>query len=580
LVLLGASVAVGVFGYLTAETLKQYGTLERDEIVLRVIVSNVSVLSQFKSIPLHWPSVALGTMSAGSLLGDPVSMLNLECLLRSSVPHVFVSALVALATPILLFGILCAVFGVVEYRNRRHWRKHVAERRRDSQASENHFAGDVFTAAIDMYAARRLTDKLRAERRRKRRRPRASGILSTESVVTPWHMFQSSLVTMAYFLYPSLLKNCFGLLDCAYHEQAGPKESCFRTQVPDRSCTRDGDCDASLLCLDNGLCGTDLNSRKLYFRADPSVECFDGRHGVWLAALFAPALIAFCLGIPIVFSYHIRKYRKLIVAGGGPKRATWGFVTSGFKQNLYFWELVIFSRKFSMIFIVVFASRFGPRLACVLGILTLTTFLMAHVKFLPYEDDVIDGLESFSLITNVFTIAIALLFDRESAGSDSHVFWLVVLFAVNISFFAHAARVYWSHVKVKVTEKVTTLTKAVAKRITRRLTESAEGQGQKKGTGKGTGQVKEEGEGEVAVVEGEEQLAVDVAGGGGGTGIVDEQKRDVSSSDGAPLRNKYVVMMTPKGTRGAGVFDASRAPPLRPVSSILAMEALNGTELT
>ena len=84
LAILGTTVAsiigVALYLFLIVQTLKGYGQLPREGIVMRVISSNLLIISLFKDLEIQWPSALRNIMGTGSLAGDPVSLLNLECL--------------------------------------------------------------------------------------------------------------------------------------------------------------------------------------------------------------------------------------------------------------------------------------------------------------------------------------------------------------------------------------------------------------------------------------------------------------------------------------------------------------------
>ena len=268
------------------------------------------------------------------------------------------------------------------------------------------------------------------------------------------------------------------MLDCVPLSQAGPKESCYSFDSPETACTVDADCSASdSVCLGNGLCGLDLNPRKLYFRSDPSIECYDSQHKAWLGGIFAPSILLYCLGIPVVFFLCMRKQQKFIAAGG-PSRAVWGFISAGFESTHYYWELIIIMRKQCIIFIVVFMTRFGTKLACVLCIMVLTGFLLAHMAAMPFEDDMLDVLEKLSLVCSILTICIAMLFDESGIDSAYNTFWIIMLICTNLSFYGLAGYMYWQDLKQKL--------KAKAKVISDKLRH-------KEGTDKNAERVKEGG---------------------------------------------------------------------------------------
>lgn len=241
------------------------------------------------------------------------------------------------------------------------------------------------------------------------------------------------------------------MLDCVPLKQIGAKDSCYKMDTPDKACASTSDCSDASICLDNGLCGTDLNRRKLYFRIDPSVECYDSTHWAWLGGLFLPSMLLYSIGIPLVFYVFMRRQSKFVTAGG-PAQAVWGFIAAGFEPKYYFWELIIILRKQTLIFIIVFMSRFGATLTSMLCILSLMTALMVHVSIMPYEDENIDVLEKISMVSNIFVICIGMLFEENTKPSAYNIFWTIMLMLSFLIFYVLAGYMYIKDLKKEATE--------------------------------------------------------------------------------------------------------------------------------
>ena len=208
LVVLGTIGLLAVYSYLIISTMKHYGALEHDGIITRVIVTNVLIISQYKSIPLVWPQGALSTMDAGGAAGDPVSLINMGCLDLNS-PYLYMKTLVTLVAPFAYVVILSVIFSLIAWKGKRHWKKHQAEvkkHREEASGGETvknadgsvheTYTGDVFTATMDLYAAQRFRDKMKKNAGKKQH----AGILDMSNVITPLHMFKGSIVIMAYML--------------------------------------------------------------------------------------------------------------------------------------------------------------------------------------------------------------------------------------------------------------------------------------------------------------------------------------------------------------------------------------------
>jgi hypothetical protein len=212
-------------------------------------------------------------------------------------------------------------------------------------------------------------------------------------------------------LYPSLLKNTFGMIECVKMKAVGNEKEC----------------------------SSEIVNNDFYYFKDQSIRCFDDRHHFWLAALFVPALIFYVLLIPILFTLQIRRHKTFIFAGPTLQRVIWGFVTSGYEIDEYFWEMVVLARKASLVFIMVFIRPAGPMMTALCCIVTLLFALVAHSQWMPFEDYHIDLLEKASLVTNMMMILLGLMFNFTSDDDQALVVTILIV-ATNVAFFGIALR--------------------------------------------------------------------------------------------------------------------------------------------
>ena len=211
-------------------------------------------------------------------------------------------------------------------------------------------------------------------------------------------------------LYPSLLKNTFAMIECVKMKAVGNEKEC----------------------------PAEILNENMYYFKDQSIRCFDSRHNIWLAALFAPALIFYVLLIPVIFTLQIKKHKTFIFAGPTTQRVIWGFVTSGYEINTYFWEMVVLARKAFIVFVMVFVRPAGPMMTALCCIGTLLFALVAHSQLMPFEDYHIDLLEKASLVANILMILFGLMFNYTDDSQTLAVTIFIV--AVNVVFYITALR--------------------------------------------------------------------------------------------------------------------------------------------
>ena len=67
-----------------------------------------------------------------------------------------------------------------------------------------------------------------------------------------------------------------------------------------------------------------------------------------------------------------KKLRKQFWRSGPTlQRVIWGFVTSGYESDEYFWEMVVLARKAVIVFVMVFVRPAGPMMTALCCIVTL-----------------------------------------------------------------------------------------------------------------------------------------------------------------------------------------------------------------
>lgn len=164
LVVTGTIFGFVIYAFLIMSTLTDYGDLSREGIVARVISSNILILSLIKDLEIQFPDVLRSFMGAGSVAGDPVSLLNLECLFQESnentnvIPYIILKALITLVVPILFAIILGIIFGCQSLRA-----KNVSEKKKSKRKiadnRDGNFNGDMFTGTLAVAMAKRFATK-------------------------------------------------------------------------------------------------------------------------------------------------------------------------------------------------------------------------------------------------------------------------------------------------------------------------------------------------------------------------------------------------------------------------------------
>ena len=291
--------ALALYAFLIISTLSGYGNLPREGIIMRVISSNILIVSLFKDLEVQWPSSVKLLMGAGSVAGDPVSLLNIECLAQAEgIPYIIMKAIIALSMPIIFFILLGIIFGTQYLLSKRHFQESTIKNDKNGERRT-----DIFATSLTAAMANRFNKKLTKNKKNGDDEDNEvyagedhGGLMSMKNVVDPTTMFKGSLVVMIYMLYPSLVKNTFGGIECVQHKQMGNTDQC-----PDL-----------------------LRTEKQYFFRDQSVQCYNDEHYLYLYAIFLPALLFYVIMVPVFFFFQLKKHKRFIFAGPTLHRVTWG----------------------------------------------------------------------------------------------------------------------------------------------------------------------------------------------------------------------------------------------------------------
>ena len=110
-----------------------------------------------------------------------------------------------------------------------------------------------------------------------------------------------------------------------------------------------------------------------------------------------------------------------------------GFIYKGYNEKYYFWEIVLFARKFLLIFIGVFTEFFPKETRDINLVLILMVFFLAQVKCKPFEKNFLNKLEKLSLLIATITCYIGILLYSETM-QEASIFFLILVFLINAAY--------------------------------------------------------------------------------------------------------------------------------------------------
>eukprot|EP00439_Symbiodinium_sp_Y106_P081688 s130_g20.t2 len=145
---------------------------------------------------------------------------------------------------------------------------------------------------------------------------------------------------------------------------------------------------------------------RLFRSYEPWLEC-DESHLLTRALIGTTALLIGTLTGPGLWMWLIRQARGWSVQ----EREEWlGYLTSGYKEHVLYWEAGVLSRKCGLVMATsLFPMSYSPLLFLTAELIIITTSLVCHAYTQPYEDDFLNMLELSTLVASTLAIQCTLL---------------------------------------------------------------------------------------------------------------------------------------------------------------------------
>ena len=81
-----------------------------------------------------------------------------------------------------------------------------------------------------------------------------------------------------------------------------------------------------------------------------------------------------------------------------------GFLTSGYSDEYYYWEIVLLMRKTLIVLMLTFLAPVSSGVQSLTAILVFVLFFMIQIKLKPFYDDSLNNMETISLFVLIMTI--------------------------------------------------------------------------------------------------------------------------------------------------------------------------------
>ena len=178
-----------------------------------------------------------------------------------------------------------------------------------------------------------------------------------------------------------------------------------------------------------------------YLAVDLEHPCYTGDHLAAVLTLGVGQLVVFVVGLPLLMLFFLRRNR---VKEGGLNRhvvrVRYGLFFSAYQEDMYFWEIVLTSRKIGIVAISVFGRSIGTQRQALLAICILLVCISLEIAGKPYRivtdrHNILSRLELASLFSLWGTMWCGMLiFASQAPGEEDFVIFLsVVVATANVS---------------------------------------------------------------------------------------------------------------------------------------------------
>ena len=166
------------------------------------------------------------------------------------------------------------------------------------------------------------------------------------------------------------------------------------------------------LLFNSFTCITLKDGSSRLFR-DLEVVCWQNEHQWTVKYIGIPFILFYVVGIPLFFTYQLRKYKnliKLIVEDSDENnklskqqkfmmkqiKMRYGLLFLGTKPQFYYWEVIILFRKLTVIFASNFLASVSAEVQCLCIIIVVIANMMFIINQRPFQSDLANYTNIFS----------------------------------------------------------------------------------------------------------------------------------------------------------------------------------------
>jgi len=175
-----------------------------------------------------------------------------------------------------------------------------------------------------------------------------------------------------------------------------------------------------------------IKTGERWLRAELTVRCWDKRHLAYALAVSLPTVLLWGLGVPgLLLLLQIRQHKQ---GSASPM----SFLSQGFKQHVFYWELVVLGLKTCVVVLYIGMANLLPSTQALSLVLLLCAALVLQFKVAPWQTTALNRSQLASLSVALATAYSGLYFTSDE---PSPVLVTIVLF-LHCSFVLYWGRAY------------------------------------------------------------------------------------------------------------------------------------------
>lgn len=167
-----------------------------------------------------------------------------------------------------------------------------------------------------------------------------------------------------------------------------------------------------------------------FLQFDLDVSCDEPLARGFMLFVGLPFFILYAIGIPFL-AFLLLFYRRRRL--DHPKvRERYGFLFSGFRKPVFFWESVVMLRKVGLAAVSVFLAPWGVELQTYFALLIVAIATFLHARFWPYTKESVNRLDFAALIVAFLTLVGGLFLQSSKSSTAAKTLTTMLLLIINI----------------------------------------------------------------------------------------------------------------------------------------------------